>query len=113
MYLPPHFKEERVDRLHEAMRAAPFATLVTLGGDGLIASHIPLLVDPEPAPYGALIGHVARANPQWRDPSGSVEALAVFTGPDAYVTPSWYATKQATGKVVPTWNYVAIHAYGP
>jgi len=79
--------------------------------DGLIASHVPLLLDPDPAPYGTLIGHLARPNPQARGAIG--EALAIFQGLDAYITPSWYATKRETGKVVPTWNYVAIHAAGP
>lgn len=113
MYVPPHFRQDDVARLHEAIRQAPFATLVTLGGDGLIASHIPMYVEPEPGPYGTLVGHVARANPQWRDASAEVQALAIFTGPHGYVTPSWYPTKAETGKVVPTWNYVAVHAYGP
>lgn len=111
MYNPPHFKEDRVKVLHEAIRRAGLATLVTTGPDGFVASHIPLLLDPEPAPYGTLHGHLARGNPQGRNGSDG-EALAIFLGPDAYVTPSWYATKRATGKVVPTWNYVAIHAYG-
>jgi transcriptional regulator len=78
--------------------------------DGLIGSHIPLMLDPNPVPYGTLIGHLARPNPQAHGAIG--EALAIFTGPDAYITPSWYETKRETGKVVPTWNYVAIHAYG-
>src|SRR6266702_8733406 len=111
MYIPKPFKEERIDVLHDAIRRAGLATLVTLAGDGLIASHIPLLLDPKPAPYGTLLGHLARPNPQARGAAG--DALAIFLGPDAYITPSWYATKRATGKVVPTWNYVAIHAYGP
>jgi transcriptional regulator len=111
MYNPPHFKEDRVPVMHEAIRAAGLATLVTTGPDGIVASHIPLLLDAEPAPYGTLHGHLARGNPQGRQaPAG--EALAIFLGPDAYVTPSYYATKRATGEVVPTWNYVAIHAYG-
>jgi len=113
MYVPSNFAEERVPVLHEAIRGIKLGTLVTLGGEEMIASHVPMLVDPEPAPYGRLLGHIARANPQWRDPSGKVQALAIFLGPNAYVTPSWYATKRATGKVVPTWNYAAIHAYGP
>jgi transcriptional regulator len=111
MYNPPHFREDRVPVLHEAIRRAGLATLVTSGPDGLVANHVPLLLDAEPAPYGTLHGHFARGNPQWRNaPDG--EALAIFLGPDAYVTPSWYPTKRATGEVVPTWNYVAIHAYG-
>ena len=105
------FQEDRVEILHAAIRAGGLATLVTLTADGLIASHVPILLDPEPAPYGTLTGHLARPNPQARGAVG--DALTIFMGPDAYVTPSWYATKRATGKVVPTWNYVAIHATGP
>ena len=112
MYVPANFAEERVPVLHETIRAIKLGTLVTLGGEEMIASHVPMLVDPEPAPYGTLLGHIARANPQWKDASQKVRALAMFIGPDAYITPSWYATKRATGKVVPTWNYAAIHAYG-
>jgi transcriptional regulator len=105
------FNEDRTVVLHDAIRASGLATLVTLTKDGLIASHVPLLLDAEPAPYGTLIGHLAQPNPQARGAIG--EALVIFQGPDAYVTPSWYATKRETGKVVPTWNYVAIHAAGP
>lgn len=112
MYVPPHFREERVEILHDLIRAHSLATLVTLGDDGLTASHIPMLIDPEPAPYGTLKGHFARANPHWQDISSEVEALAVFAGPQAYITPSWYPTKQETGRVVPTWNYAVVHAYG-
>jgi transcriptional regulator len=111
VYLPPLFKEDRIAVLHDAIRASALATLVTMTPDGLIASHVPLLLDPDPAPYGTLIGHLARPNPQARGAIG--EALAIFQGLDAYITPSWYATKRETGKVVPTWNYVAIHAAGP
>ena len=110
MYVPPLFKEDRIDVLHDAIRRTGLATLVTQSQDGLIASHVPMLLDADPAPYGNLVGHLARPNPQARGAIG--EALAIFQGPEAYITPSWYATKRATGKVVPTWNYVAIHAYG-
>jgi transcriptional regulator len=113
MYVPAHFNEDRPEILADAIRRAGLATLVTLGADGLIASHVPMLLDPDPAPHGTLLGHIARANPQWRDPASGTDALAIFTGPDAYITPSWYPAKQAHGRVVPTWNYVAIHAYGP
>jgi transcriptional regulator len=113
MYLPKDFKEERVPVMHEAMRQARLGTLITLGSDGMEASHIPMLVDPEPAPFGTLKGHIARANPQWRRVTAGAQALAIFLGPDAYITPAWYETKRQSGKVVPTWNYVAIHAYGP
>ncbi len=111
MYLPPQFAENDVALLHQAMRQAQLATIVSVGPDGLIASHVPLLLDPEPAPYGRLLGHVSRANAHWHGAEG--QSLAIFLGPDVYVTPSWYATKRETGKVVPTWNYVAVHAYGP
>jgi transcriptional regulator len=112
MYLPKEFREERVPVLHEAIREAALGTLVTLGADGLEASHVPMLLDPEPAPYGTLTGHIARANGQWQRVDGGVAALAIFLGPEAYVSPGWYATKQQTGRVVPTWNYVAVHATG-
>ena len=110
MYVPPLFKEDRIDVLHDAIRRTGLATLVTQSQDGLIASHVPMLLDADPAPYGTLVGHLARPNPQARGAIG--EALAIFQGPEAYITPSWFATKRDTGKVVPTWNYVAIHAYG-
>jgi transcriptional regulator len=113
MYVPPLFKEDRIDVLHAAIRQSGLATLVTLTDDGLIASHVPMLLDIEPAPYGTLLGHVARPNPQARGAMRGVQALAIFQGPEAYITPSWYATKRDNAKVVPTWNYVAIHAYGP
>ena len=112
MYMPAYFQETEVPVLHEAIRTIAFGTLVSLGADGLIASHVPMLLDPEPAPYGTLIGHVARANPHWQTAKAEVDALAMFLGPNCYVTPSFYAAKRETGKVVPTWNYVAIHAYG-
>ena len=112
LYVPPLFKEDQVDVLHDAIRRSGLATLVTLANDGLIASHVPMLLDADPAPYGTLLGHLARPNPQARGAAQGVQALAIFQGADAYITPSWYETKRATGKVVPTWNYVAIHAYG-
>jgi transcriptional regulator len=112
MYIPTQFRESDVARIHEAIRGAGLATLVTTGPDGILATPLPLLLDPEPAPYGTLLGHVARANPQWQRSATDADALAMFAGPDAYVTPSWYATKRESGKVVPTWNYVAVHAYG-
>jgi transcriptional regulator len=110
MYVPAHFAEEHIPVLHAAIDSSGLATLVTLTANGLIASHVPLMLNPEPAPYGTLIGHLARPNPQARGAIG--EALAIFQGPEGYITPSYYATKRETGKVVPTWNYLAIHAYG-
>lgn len=107
------FREQRVEVLHALIQAHPLATLVTHGAKGLDANHIPLLIDPAPAPYGTLRGHVARANPLWRQTEGHAEVLAVFQGPHGYVTPSWYASKAQHGKVVPTWNYAVVHAHGP
>jgi transcriptional regulator len=94
------------------MAAAPFANLVTMGAEGLDATPLPLIFDPSDGPRGSLIGHIARANPQWRTAEVGQEALAIFSGPDSYITPSYYETKRLTGKVVPTWNYVTIHARG-
>jgi transcriptional regulator len=112
MYLPAHFKEDRTPVLHELIRAHPFATLVTLDATGLVANHLPMEIDATAGPLGTLRGHVARGNPIWKSPRLDVEALAVFHGPQHYITPSYYATKPATGKVVPTWNYATVHAYG-
>jgi transcriptional regulator len=112
MYMPKHFDEPRPEAMHALMRERPLATLVALTTRGLEANHIPLLVDPEPGPFGTLRGHVARGNPLWRDFNAGIEALAVFTGPDAYITPSWYPGKKVDGKVVPTWNYATVHAKG-
>lgn len=113
MYLPEPFAETRVDVLHELIRAHPLGTLVTLTPSGLDASHIPFEIEPEPSPLGTLQGHVARANPLWRELSADTEALVIFQGPDAYVSPSWYPSKRRTGRVVPTWNYAVVHAAGP
>ena len=112
MYVPPHFREDRIDVLQRAIRSAGPATLVSMTADGLFASHIPLMLDPLPAPYGTLIGHLAKANPHVRLADPAVRTLVIFQGPNGYITPSYYAAKQEHGKVVPTWNYVAIHAYG-
>jgi len=112
MYVPTHFEETRVDVLHDLIRAHPLGALVTLSASGLDANHIPFEVDPDPGPFGTLRGHVARANPVWREFSSAVDALVIFRAAGAYISPSWYPTKQATGKVVPTWNYVTVHAWG-
>lgn len=113
MYVPAHFAETRVEVLHELVRAHPFGALVVVASNGLDANHIPFEIDPNPAPFGTLRGHVARANPVWRDFSPDIEALVMFQGPQAYVSPSWYPTKREHGKVVPTWNYAVVHAHGP
>jgi len=112
MYLPTHFQQTDTAVLHDLMRSHPLATLVTLAPGGLNANHVPLHVCAEGAPLGTLRGHVARANPMWNDVRADVQALAIFHGPQAYVSPNWYPTKSQTGRVVPTWNYVAVHAYG-
>jgi transcriptional regulator len=112
MYIPKHFEETRVPVMDALVKAYPFCTLVTMGPGGLIASHIPMVLERDGASLGVLKGHVSRANPQWREFSPEVEALAIFSGPDHYITPSWYPEKVATGKVVPTWNYAVVHVYG-
>lgn len=112
MYVPAHFSEERIEVLHELIRSAGLATLVSITPNGLIASHAPLMLDPDPAPYGCLIGHLAKANPHAQLADTNVQTLVIFHGPEGYITPSYYAAKNEHGKVVPTWNYVAIHAYG-
>lgn len=112
MYIPKQFEEPRIDVMHELIRARPLATLITLSAGGLNANHIPLHLLESPTPLGTLQGHVTRANPILDDFEKNTEVLAVFHGPDAYITPSWYATKKETGKVVPTWNYAVVHAYG-
>lgn len=112
MYLPKHFAETDVAVLHDLMRACPLATLVTQGADGLDANHIPLHLDAAAGPNGTLRGHIARANPLATSPAVNREILVIFQGPDSYISPSGYATKVEHGKVVPTWNYIAVHAYG-
>ncbi|OJW22559.1 MAG: transcriptional regulator [Planctomycetales bacterium 71-10] len=106
MYVPASFRMDDPSELRAFMRRHSFATLVTRGRGGMVASHLPLLLDADAGPRGRLLGHMARANPQWRDVDG--EALAVFSGPHAYISPTWYETPGT----VPTWNYVAVHAYG-
>ncbi|TCK28889.1 PaiB family negative transcriptional regulator [Ancylobacter aquaticus] len=111
MYTPPAFREDDPVLLRQIMRAARLATLVTATAEGMLATPLPLFLDESEGEHGVLHGHVAKANPQWRAPPIG-EALVLFGGADAYITPSWYAAKQEHGKVVPTWNYEAVHAYG-
>lgn len=111
MYMPPAFNDQDRDSLHATIRAARLANLVTATSEGPQVTPLPLLLDPDEGEHGTLYGHLARGNPQWRMPVLG-EAVAVFMGPDAYITPSWYETKRDTGKVVPTWNYVTVHAHG-
>jgi len=112
MYVPRHFEETDVSVLHRLIRSHPLGAVVTMTSAGLDANHIPLVPQPDPAPLGTLHGHVSRANTLWREASPSVDALIIFQGPDAYISPSWYPAKQEHGKVVPTWNYVVVHAHG-
>jgi transcriptional regulator len=111
MYLPQHFEQHDRAALAGLMQAHPLATLVSVGDDGPTADHIPLEFTAGDGPYGLLRGHVARANPVWQRAAG-MPVLAVFCGPQAYVTPSWYPSKATTHKVVPTWNYTVVHAHG-
>jgi transcriptional regulator len=112
MYIPPAFRNNDASSIHEVIRSARLANFVTATAEGLIATPLPMFLEEQEGEMGTLYGHVARANPQWKmTPAG--DAMAIFMGPDAYITPSWYVTKEETGKVVPTWNYVAVHAYGP
>ena len=113
MYLPKLFEEKRVDVLHSFVREYPFGALVVMSGNGLDANHLPFEIDTESGPFGTLHCHVSRANPVWRDFSRDTEALAIFQGPNTYITPTWYPSKQETGKDVPTWNYIVVHARGP
>ena len=106
MYIPSTYKVSDSAELHSLMKKHSFATLITQGAGGIIATHLPLLLDADAGRHGTLFGHMAMANPQWRDVTG--EALAIFSGPHAYVSPTWYESPGT----VPTWNYVAVHAYG-
>ncbi len=121
MYIPRTNAEDRPEVLAAFMRAHPLAALVSAGPAGeLWATHLPVVIDPARGPHGTIEGHVARANPHHRlvraaaeQAAGPRESLVIFTGPDAYVTPAWYPGKAVHGREVPTWNYVAVHAYGP
>ena len=108
MYNPPAFVETRPDELQAIMRAASLPILISPGKTGLLVTHMPLDFK---AP-GRVVGHIARANPHWREFDPSLESVAIFTAVDGYISPSWYASKAETGKVVPTWNYQAVHATG-
>ncbi len=110
MYLPPHFTLENRAAQHDLISAHPLGLLISTGAEGLVANPIPFVLDREFGPLGRLRGHLARPNPQWHSLAG--EVLVVFSGPDHYISPSYYQTKRETGKVVPTWNYLTLHAYG-
>ncbi|RIA35158.1 PaiB family negative transcriptional regulator [Ectopseudomonas oleovorans] len=112
MYCPAAFRQDDLPTLHQQIRGSGLALLSTAGSQGLQASHLPLLLEAGEGEFGTLYGHFARANGHWRDLAEGAEALVVFSGPDAYVHPGWYPAKGEHGKVVPTWNYIAVHAWG-
>ena len=111
MYLPPHFRQDDREEIFAAIERARLGTIVTIGPDGPLVSHVPMMLDRDASPNGTIFCHLSRGNAQWRTPSDN--ALVIFLGPDAYVTPTWYSNKTLTGEVVPTWNYIAVHVYGP
>ena len=113
MYIPTANEEKRIPVMQALIVSHPLATLVTLGAAGLLASHIPMTLEDDGSEFGILQGHVSRANTQWHDLVSSTDALAIFAGAQHYVSPSWYPAKAEHGKVVPTWNYAVVHAYGP
>lgn len=113
MYTPPQFKVEDIGEAHALMRARPFAVLVTMGSDGLTATHLPTVLKTDGAGrLGRIECHLARPNQQWKTFSRDVDALMIFQGAEAYVRPGWYPSKSEHGKAVPTWNYAVAHAYG-
>lgn len=112
MYQPPHFREDRLDVQHALIRAQSLGLLITAGPGGLQANPVPFLIDADGSQLGTLRAHVARANPQWHELAAVAECLVVFQGPQTYISPSLYPTKHEHGKVVPTWNYITVHAWG-
>ena len=112
MYCPSAFRQNDLATLHQQIQASGLALLSSAGEQGLQASHLPLLLEPHEGEFGTLYGHFARANPHWRDLATGAEVLVVFSGTDGYVHPGWYPAKAEHGKVVPTWNYIAVHAWG-
>jgi transcriptional regulator len=112
MYQPPHFREDRLDVQHRLIVTHPLGLLISAGPGGLQANHVPFLIDAAASEHGTLRAHLARANPQIAELANVTECLAVFQGPQQYISPSLYPTKQETGKVVPTWNYITVHAWG-
>ena len=112
MYVPKHFEERDITILHSLIRSHPLGAWVTHAGQSLLVNHIPFLVDSARGKYGTLIGHVARANPVWKSFSKEIASVVIFQGPQAYISPSWYPSKHAHGKAVPTWNYAVVHAEG-
>jgi len=112
MYVPKHHEELDIAVMHALVQAHPLGTWVTQTDGELVANHIPFLLDPARGEFGSLMCHVARANPVWQSLSSSANSLVVFQGAQTYITPSWYPSKHAGGKAVPTWNYAVVHAHG-
>lgn len=112
MYLPKLHEENDLSVLQALMGAHPLGTWATQGDDGIIMNHLPFILQPDRGPYGTLLCHVSRANTVWKSFSGTVESVIAFQGAEAYISPSWYASKALHGKVVPTWNYAVVHAHG-
>ncbi|MGF0240180.1 FMN-binding negative transcriptional regulator [Rhodococcus sp. IEGM1300] len=112
MYLPSSFAINDLQEMQKQMLGTRLAIVITQGEQGLQATHLPLLLNADEGPNGTLYGHFARANPQWKELQNGAEALVIFAGAEAYVSPGFYPSKAEHGKVVPTWNYVAVHAYG-
>lgn len=112
MYTPRAFALDDLPEIQQLIQHTRLAQLVTVGEQGLLASHLPLLLNPDEGANGTLYGHLAKANPQWRDLQNGSEALVIFAGAEAYISPAFYPAKAEHGKVVPTWNYIAVHAYG-
>ncbi|SCB50763.1 FMN-binding negative transcriptional regulator [Rhizobium multihospitium] len=112
MYQPPHHREDDLATQHQLIRAHPLGLLITAGDSGLIANPVPFHLNTELSPKGTLQAHIARANGQWKEIAAGAPVLVVFQGADTYITPSWYATKRETGKVVPTWNYAIVQVRG-
>ncbi|MPW15359.1 FMN-binding negative transcriptional regulator [Paraburkholderia sp. CNPSo 3157] len=113
MYIPAHFEENRPDVLHRLIADYPLGSLVTVGPNGLDANHVPFEFDPGKSPHGTLRAHVARANPVWQEVAERPDALVIFQGPSAYISPTWYPSKHETHRQVPTYNYMVVHAHGP
>ncbi|MBI3145952.1 MAG: FMN-binding negative transcriptional regulator [Pseudogulbenkiania sp.] len=112
MYIPADFNEPRTEILHARIAQHPFGTLITHGKSGLDANHLPFELVADEGELGVLRAHVARANPVWQDIANGDEVLVVFRAGDAYISPSWYPSKHESHQQVPTWNYMAVHAYG-
>jgi transcriptional regulator len=111
MYQPEKYRQEDVREMHALMRARPLAALVSAGAAGLYGTHLPTVLKDD-GRYGVVECHLARANPHWKDLASGIEALMIFQGTEGYITPSWYPSKAEHEKVVPTWNYSVVHAYG-